>query len=233
MNTTDSTRFPILLFDADDTLLDFQAAQYNALTNLFHKFGHEINDSLRERYNSLNISLWKAYEQGEMTREEVLNTRFSRFFAALGLDIDGEVYELFYHSELNKGHDVIEGVFPLLEQLKQNHEMYIVTNGVADTQYERLTASGLLPYFKQIFVSEAVGYQKPMPEFFHYVFDHIDHFQKEKAIIIGDSLSSDMLGGIQAGIATCWFNRDGKNNTDNLPINYQIKDLNELIKIVN
>lgn len=232
MKNHSNTKYKTLLFDADETLLDFNAAQYDALTNLFHNHGYEINDSIREQYHVLNTSLWKAYERGEIERDEILNTRFSKLFHELGYTIDGIAFEIEYHQELNKGHKIIPGAIQLLDDLKDTHDLYIVTNGVADTQYKRLTASSLLPYFKEIFVSEDTGYQKPQVEFFKYVFERIPNFNPEEAIIIGDSLSSDMQGGISAGIHTCWYNRNGINNSLELPITYEIHDLQELLQIV-
>ena len=232
MDANVTKTYKTILFDADETLLDFSAAQYDALTNLFQMHGHVINDSIRDKYNALNISLWQAYEKGEMSRDEVLNTRFQLLFHQLGYEVDGELYEKEYHLELNKGHQVIPGALQLIEALKNTHNLYIVTNGVADTQYDRLTASGLLPYFKEIFVSEVVGYQKPKIEFFQYVFDRISDFNKEQTIIIGDSLSSDMQGGINAGIDTCWYNPNSLETTLKLPITYEIKDLSQVLNIV-
>lgn len=232
MQTQGKKNYRTLLFDADETLLDFSAAQYDALTTLFKKHGHEINDRIREKYNTLNQSLWRAYEKGDITRDEVLYTRFQLLFHQLGYDVDGVLYEKEYHRELNKGHKIIPGAKQVLEQLKDNYDLYIVTNGVADTQYERLTASGLYPYFKEVFVSEVAGYQKPRIEFFQYAFDRIPGFNKDATIIIGDSLSSDMKGGIDAGIDTCWYNPHHAENTLNLPISYEIKELKEILNIV-
>lgn len=233
MKNHTNTKYKTLLFDADETLLDFNSAQYDALTKLFLSHGFEINDAIREQYHILNTSLWKAYERGEIKREEILNTRFTKLFQTLGHSVDGIAFEKEYHKELNKGHKLIPGAIELLDQLKATHDLYIVTNGVADTQYKRLTASSLLPYFKEIFVSEVTGYQKPQIEFFQYVFERIPNFNPSETIIIGDSLSSDMQGGINAGIDTCWYNRAGITNSLELPITYEIQELRDLIPIVN
>lgn len=232
MNKNTNANYKILLFDADETLLDFESAQYDALTNLFQMHDFQLTDEILEQYNILNINLWRAYERGEITRDEVLNTRFERLFHELGHVVDGVLFEKEYHLELNKGHKIIPGSIELLDQLQDSYDLYIVTNGVADTQYERLTASGLLPYFKEIFVSEVAGYQKPRIEFFEYAFDRIPNFNPKEALIIGDSLSSDMQGGINVGIDTCWYNPKRLENTLGLPITYEIHELKDLLNIV-
>ena len=146
--------------------------------------------------------------------------------------MDGILLEREYQQVLSENHQVIAGAFDLLEQLKNLYDLYIVSNGVAYTQHRRLTESGLAPYFKKIFVSEETGYQKPKIEFFEFVFERIPTFNKAETLIIGDSLSSDMQGGINAGLDTCWYNKNQTENKKKLPITYEIHNLESLLPIL-
>lgn len=225
-------KYKTLLFDADDTLLDFQANQYDALTNLFNKLGYEINDDLREKYNIVNHGLWRQYEEGHIPKEAVLNTRFSSFFETIGIHVDGKETEKLYRQNLNQGAQLIPGAIELCEKLYNTYDLYIVTNGERQTQEVRFKKSGLDKYFKDIFISEAIGYPKPNREFFDYVFNKIENFNKDNSLIIGDSLNSDIKGGINAGIDTCWYNPSRIINTIKATPTYEITTLEEIYEII-
>ena len=184
--------YQTLLFDADDTLLDFKAAEQNALRQLFASLSIELTDNIRNLYHTINHSLWQAFERGEISKDEILATRFRRLFAEINFSNLPDTLESDYQSMLASGHQTITEAFEVLNILMQSHDLYIVSNGVASTQYNRLKASGLYPYFKGVFVSEETGYQKPQIEFFDYVIARIPEFKKENTLIIGDSLSSDI-----------------------------------------
>ena len=225
-------KYKHILFDADDTLLDFQAAEREALNQLFKSLNLPPTDALLEQYHKINHSLWAAFERGEITKDDILSTRFRTLLAEVGLHVDRPNLEVEYQDLLASGHMIIPGVFQILDQLKEHFDLYIVTNGVASTQYSRLNASGLSPYFKDIFISEDTGFQKPQIEFFQYVFDRIPNFDPEKAIIIGDSLSSDMQGGINASIDTCWYNPNRVVNSKRIVVTYEIQTLHQLLDIL-
>lgn len=225
--------YQTLLFDVDDTLLDFGATEDAALNKLFKDQQLTLTPEIKEQYKILNSRLWKAYEDGEMERDEVVNTRFSTLFEQYGLQVDGVALENNYRKYLSEGHQLIEGAMELVKQLSQQFDLYIVTNGESQTQYKRLNDCGLYPYFKNIFVSEDTGFQKPMKEFFDHVFEKIESFDLESTLIIGDSLSADITGGLRVGIDTCWVNlRAKENHTDIIPT-YEIHKLNELYAILN
>lgn len=221
-----------LLFDVDDTLLDFGAAEKQALTLLFEEQQLLLTAEIESRYGQINQSLWKAFEEGKIGRDEVVNTRFSTLFKELEKEIDGILFEQKYRNYLNEGHDLMMGAFDLVQELKDDYDLYIVTNGISKTQYRRLRDSGLYPLFKDIFVSEDTGFQKPMKAYFDYVFARIPNFSKEQTLIIGDSLTSDIKGGQLAGIATCWFNPENKVNETGIEPDYQIQTLEELYQIL-
>lgn len=221
-----------LLFDADDTLLDFKASEQAALRLLFNSLNIPLTKGIHDLYQEINHTLWTEFERGEITKEDILKTRFRKLFAKVGIEITRPNLEAEYQEMLASGHMVIPGVFEVLDQLKEHYELFIVSNGVATTQYNRLHNSGLYPYFKAIFISEETGYQKPQIEFFKYVFARIPDFEISRALIIGDSLTSDIQGGINSGIDTCWYNPNNIHNMKGLPTTYQICNLKELCSIL-
>ncbi len=224
--------YDILLFDADDTILDFKAAEYDGIRSLFSNHGVPTDDATIALYEEINHSLWKSFELGQIKRDEILYKRFELLGESLHLSLNARKMDTDYQLELSKGHKTISGAKELLERLQKTHDLYIVTNGVASTQHSRLTASGLLPYFKDIFVSEAIGYQKPRIEFFDHVFSHIGPFRKDKVLLIGDTLSSDILGGQNAGIDTCWYNPHHKESVPSITCTYEIHSLPDLLPLV-
>ncbi|PGZ97954.1 noncanonical pyrimidine nucleotidase, YjjG family [Bacillus pseudomycoides] len=224
--------YQTLLFDVDDTLLDFAAAERVALRSLFEEQQVPLTAEIEAHYKEINQGLWKSFEDGKLDRDEVVNTRFSILFKKYGQEVDGVLLEKSYRSYLEEGNQLVNGALELITDLQKQYDLYIVTNGVSKTQDKRLRNSGLHPLFKDIFVSEDTGFQKPMKEYFNYVFARIPNFSPEQALIIGDSLSADIKGGQLAGIDTCWLNPEMKpNNTDIIPT-YEIQKLDELYCIL-
>ncbi|MBY8913376.1 YjjG family noncanonical pyrimidine nucleotidase [Bacillus sp. YC2] len=224
--------YQTLLFDIDNTLLDFTASENDALQKLFQDTEIELTAEVEARYKSMNQGLWKAFEEGEMTRDEVVNTRFTLLFKEYGYEADGVLLNQKYRQYLEEGHQLIDGAYELIKSLHPVYDLYIVTNGVSRSQYKRLRDSGLYPFFKDIFVSEDTGFQKPMKEYFDYVFARIPDFSAEQALIIGDSLSADMKGGQMAGLDTCWFNPGQKANESGVVPTYEIHSLDELYDLL-
>ncbi|WP_152392825.1 YjjG family noncanonical pyrimidine nucleotidase [Paenibacillus guangzhouensis] len=225
-------KYRTLLFDVDDTLLDFSAAEREALRLLFEEQNIPFNNEIEANYRKINQGLWKDFEEGKVNRDEVVNTRFTILFKSYDQEVDGILLEKSYRTYLEQGNQLVNGAFQLITDLQNRYDIYIVTNGVSKTQDTRLRASGLHPLFKDIFVSEDTGFHKPMKEFFDYVFARIPNFDVNQALIIGNSLSSDIKGGQIAGIYTCWYNPERKpNNTDIVPT-YEIQKLNELYRLL-
>ena len=217
-----------VLFDVDDTLLDFGKAEAAAIRKTFERIGIPVTDELIRRYSEINAQQWSRFEKGEITREKLLTERFDILFSELGINVPSEMAQASYEYLLGIGHYFVDGAEELLEALKDKYELYIVSNGNASVQDRRLKSAGIIPYFKDIFISERVGFNKPSAEFFDACFEHIPGFEKDKAVIVGDRLSSDILGGINAGVKTCWFNPRGDAPDPDIPADYEIKHLNEL-----
>ncbi len=202
-------KYRILLFDVDNTLLDFDANEEESFRSLLEEMGETWTEELYETYKELNAGLWRQIEKKEITVKEGVNRRFADLMARYGKTVDGRLWEAAYRRYLNQGIQEIPQVHQVLERLKERgYELYVITNGVAETQESRMRRSGLDQYFKELFISERIGAGKPSREFFDYVKTHIPGFCEAEALVIGDSLSSDIKGGADAGIDACWFTRE-------------------------
>ncbi|QIL45778.1 noncanonical pyrimidine nucleotidase, YjjG family [Vagococcus coleopterorum] len=224
--------YKAILFDVDDTLLDFKKGQHHALEKLFADQGVVFTSELKEVYQEKNHQLWSALEAGKISRNDVLGGRFESIFDYLGMKKDGLEMDQLFRQYLNQEAEYLPGAEKVLATLQDKYELYIVTNGVADTQKSRLTKAGMYPYVKDVFISEETGYQKPMTEFFDYVFDRVPHVKPSECLIVGDSLSADIKGGLLYGIDTCWLNPDQKVNTLSQEPTYQIRDISEVLTIL-
>lgn len=224
-------RYETILFDIDDTLLDFKAAEEQALSWLFQDMGVEPSLSVKNTYKKMNQGFWRDHEAGLLSRQDLLDNRFRLFFEQYDREVDGPKTEARYRYYLNQGHQLMENSLEVVQQLSHKEELYVVTNGVSATQHQRLEKSGLAPYFKKFFISEEMGVHKPMKEFFDQVFAEIPQINKEKTVIIGDSLTSDIKGGQMAGIDTIWMNPAQKAATIIEPT-YQIRELTDLYQIL-
>lgn len=223
-------KYPIILLDADDTLLDFGAAEAAAMGDTLRRFGLPDTPEIRWTYSEINIRHWKRLERGEITRAELKISRFREFLAYLGSDADPAACNDFYMSRLGCYSMELPGAADLCRRLAAHRKLYIVTNGTAGIQYRRLGASTLAPYVEKIYISEELGEQKPSKAFFDAVFADLGDPPREDIIILGDSQTSDMLGGKNAGITTCWFNPKGKEATGDW--DYTITRLEEFLSIV-
>ena len=221
-----------LLFDLDDTLLDFGQTQLAAHRAMCEAHAFPFDDSLYAHFKRINDELWRAYEQGLISQTEVLHDRHVRLFQAYGHEVDGAALDRTYREHLARGFHAIEGALDLVHALKDHFRLYIVSNGVSDIQHSRLRGAGLTPHFQGVFVSGDTGYQKPQRGFFDHVFARIPDFSPAETLIIGDSLSADIVGGHRAGIDTCWFNPGAKANHAGVEPTHEIRHYDELRAIV-
>lgn len=230
--TDKNKAYKILLFDVDDTLLDFGANEKAALPKVFAFFGYPLTDELLHTYHRINKQLWDDYEHGKVTMNDMLNSRFAKTMAEFGIAVDGMAWETHYQALLGGGYHIIEDAPAVCQRLAQTHRLFVVTNGVKETQHKRLKLAGLHGWFEDIFNSQSIGYQKPAKAFFDHVKSHIDGFDTRDALIIGDSLNTDIKGGIASGIDTCWFNKRKQECVSDIRSTYTITKLTELYDIL-
>ncbi|WP_432664496.1 YjjG family noncanonical pyrimidine nucleotidase [Wukongibacter baidiensis] len=224
-------KYTTILVDLDGTIFDFRKSEEIALQVCLKKFQYPFDDKLYKKYISINRDLWRKFENDEISKTEVLVGRFELLFKSLNYDIEPSIFNRKYQNELSNSYNLIDGARDILKYLYPKYKLYVVTNGLIKTQMLRLKKTGVISYFSDIFISEAIGCQKPNKEFFNYCFDKILN-DRQHSIIIGDSLTSDILGGNNAGIDTCWFNPDNEINSTNATVNFEIANLAELKNIL-
>ena len=217
-----------IFFDLDDTLLDFGQAEHVAVQKAFRDVGVEPTPALLQRYSEINIGLWEQLERGEIERDTLLVLRFDLLFREMHIDIPGIQCETRYRRYLGIGHYFVEGAEDILSYLAPKYRLYLASNGVSDTQYSRLASAGIGHYFQGIFISEDSGHHKPEKEYFDYCFRQIPDFDPSQALMVGDSLTSDILGGRQAGMKTCWFNPNRKPPRTDIVPDWEIHALTDL-----
>ena len=225
--------FTTVLWDVDNTLLDFPYSQRCAITKCFHDIGREINEEIIERYSAINDSYWKRHERGEITKAQLLTGRFITLFEEYHIeDVDVEAFNASYMEEIGNHFRYLDYSPQICNGLCGKVKQYIVTNGNGEVQRKKLTNSRLLPIMDGMFISEEIGAPKPHKEFFDYCLAHIEEKDKSKILIIGDSLSSDIKGGIDAGIKTCWYRPEGTINASGLKPDYEISELRDVFNII-
>ena len=217
-----------ILLDLDDTILDFHKAEKIALSTTLRKIGIEPTEKILSLYSEINRRHWKLLEVGKLTRHEVLHGRFTELFNTL--NVRGDCYEAqrIYEWELGTGHYFLDGAEALLDALYAKYDLYLASNGTDIVQTRRIASAEIGHYFKELFISQRLGYDKPNPEFFRLAFEKIENFKKEETVIIGDSLSSDILGGINSGITTIWFNPHNYDAQENIRPDYTVYKLDEI-----
>lgn len=221
-----------LFIDLDDTILDFHKAEHIGLCNTLRHYGVEPTEETIALYLQINAAHWRALEKGEMTRKQVNEGRFTALFRELGREVDGRECAAFYLSQLALTHDYLPGAEEAVKSLSGKYRLFVASNGNSSVQTPRMANSGLNRYIEKAFVSEALGQNKPSKAYFDLCFAQIPHFDPAKAIMVGDSLTSDIQGGINAGIPTVWVNPDGKENTTSIRPNYEIASLLDLAEIL-
>lgn len=221
-----------ILLDLDDTILDFRWAENQALTGTLQTFGIQPDEEICQQYSRINLEYWRALERKEVTREQLKVGRFRQLLQELGKEADPAAMGEMYLQRLGQGHRFLPGAQETLEILAEKYRLFLVTNGNPPVQYGRLASAGITHHFEKLFISMEIGHNKPSAEFFDYCFSNIPGFEKEKAIIVGDSLFSDIQGGINAGIKTCWVNPDHRPVREEIVPDYQIERLPELLPIL-
>jgi 2-haloacid dehalogenase len=219
-----------LLFDADDTLFDYPLAEAKALRSTFEHFGQVYRSQYLQIYQIFNRLVWEEFERGETSAAELRLNRFRLLFDEIGIPLYPQDFSQNYLENLAHASDLFPGVADVLKTLSGHYHTAMVTNGLKDVQRPRLQHSAISSFIEKVFISEEMGVAKPASGFFEAVFREIGFPPKAEVLIIGDSLTSDIQGGISYGIDTCWFNPTGKTTT--LPVTYMIKTLGQLLKIL-
>ena len=224
-------KYSTLYFDLDNTILDFTATEHKAIKKLLKLHNLPISNEIIEKYSAINQTWWQRFEKGEIKKSEIFEGRFKEFLKFYGFNASSQKMASDYFGLLAAGHDVIDGAESVLKYVKdRGYTVCITTNGISKTQYRRINESGLKQYFDFIFVSEDAMHQKPEAEYFEYVMQNSNENDKQKILIIGDSMSSDILGGINFGVDTCWLN--GSGGVAVYKPTYEISKISEIINIL-
>ncbi len=217
-----------LLFDADNTLFDFDKGEITALQHTFEQIGYPFEPSYLLEYRKINTQIWLDFEQGKITQKRLKTKRFELLSDALDIPYDSYEVGTQYLANLAKCTFLIDGAENLLQSLRKHFNIAVITNGLAKVQRPRLEQSAIYSYIQKIIISEEVGAAKPDRQIFDVAFEKMNQPAKHEVLLIGDSLTSDIQGGQNYGIDTCWFNSAQKPPHQTLTSTFEIQDLSEL-----
>ena len=220
--------FEYLFLDLDDTILDFHKAERIAIAKTIREFGVEPTEAVISRYHVINKWHWEQLELGKMARAEVLENRFAMLFSELGTEVDKTACARSYERHLAQGHWFLPGAEEAVEALSKKYRLFLASNGTASVQKGRMTSANLSRFFERSFVSQELGHNKPSRAYFEAAFAQIPGFNREKCLMVGDSLTSDVKGGINAGIKTCWVNPTHASGREDIRPDYEIEYLSQL-----
>lgn len=225
-------RYHTILFDADGTLLDFERSEYDALDDVLTAVGLPTTAENHRIYSAANDEQWKLLEKGLVTRAELRTARFRNFLSRIGAEGSPEAMAELYMKALATKRYLIPEALDICRALAEHCRLYIITNGFAYVQEGRFSQSALAPYFQDVFISEKIGVEKPSPLYFEYVKAHIDDFNASQTLVVGDSLTSDIRGGIDAGLDVCWYNPKNKAKPESLPITHIVSSLSAILNLL-
>ncbi len=223
--------YSTLLFDADGTLFDYDTAESKALAATFSDSGLLFTDDYANTYRRVNGRMWADFERGLISQEALRSERFALLFQAIKVDADPLAFSEAYQANLGRAADLIPGSVELLDALHGRYRLLLISNGIPEVQYSRLALSPLEPYFEAIIISGEIGIAKPHPGIFDAAFQAMGYPAKEETLIIGDSLTSDIQGGLNYGIDSCWYNPEGRPANPDITPTYEIRTLGQLLTI--
>lgn len=228
--------YQLIIFDADETLFDFKKSERIALLHTLNDFDIQYDEAYHLKlYQEINQAVWKELEQGLLTQAQLNVLRFSRLGKRLGIGDDKNRMAERYKEHLARASFLFDESLDLVKSLGKKYRLIILSNGLKDVQNGRLRKSVIADYFEEILISEEEGIAKPDPAFFQLAFDRIGFTDRKGALIVGDSLSSDIQGGINFGIDTCWYRREtapAEPHHSHPKPTYVISELTELLKIL-
>lgn len=225
-------RFDIVLLDADETVYDFKLAEKTAVSIVLREFGVDPTDEVIATYSAINLRCWKALERGELSREDLKSTRFRLLFEAIRAPLcDQYAVNMTYERNLAKQSFLLDGALEFVKKLHEYCRIYLATNGLTIPQTGRFSRSAIKPYVDGIYISEQIGHSKPDKAFYDYIFRDLGITDTSHVIMLGDSLTSDMLGGRNAGLTTChYLNGEAPSGSD--LCDYEIADYDEFFEIL-
>lgn len=227
-------KYEVILFDADETLYDFKKSEKEAFKNTVLKFNMEYDENYHLKiYQEINTGIWKEFEQGLITQEKLKVERFKRLADKLQVNFDEISFAKSYMEHLADASFLYDGSTELVEDLKKSHRLSIITNGLTAVQEKRIRQSIIAKHFETIVISEEIAISKPNPKIFEHTLKAINYSDKSKVLMIGDSLTSDIQGGINAGVDTCWYNPNKVKNTTSIKPTYEISNFDELRELLN
>lgn len=227
-------KYKLLLFDADETLFNFEESEKIAFSKTFSEFNLEYNENNHLKlYKKINGELWLKLEKEEIELEELKKSRFKFFFEELGIKIDYEKFNNLYMENLGNSSILLDDTLNLLKEIDKKYKMAIITNGFTNIQSNRIKKSEIAHFFDDIFISEEIGFSKPESEIFEYSVRKLGGFEKNEILMIGDNLVADIMGGLNFGVDTCWVNLKNKENNKGIVPKYEINNLLELLEILN
>lgn len=222
-----------MLFDADNTLFDFDAAEENALSSALEQVGIKLEAEHLNIYTKINKECWRAYEDGVLPKKLLRTRRFELFFETVLIKGNPHEFADSYLHYLSQSAMMIDGALELLQELSKGYQLAMITNGLKEVQRSRLAISGISSFFHSIIISDEIGVSKPHSDFFEYTFNQIGHPNKNKVIVIGDNLNSDIRGGQEFGLDTCWYNPQKKEKELDVDPTFEIQDLQEINSFLN
>ena len=225
-------KYDWIFFDADGTLFDYDAAEAAALEGAFEACGLPYESEIRPLYSEINAGIWRDFELGRIGQKELKTARFDRLFDAVGLTADSTEFSRHYLAILGAQTSLLDGAESLVASLAENVRMLLITNGLAEVQVPRFAASSIHGCFAEIVISGEIGLAKPDPAIFDFAFERIDRPARDRVLMIGDNLGSDILGGANYGLDTCWFNPAGVANGHGVEPTYEIRELHEILDLL-
>lgn len=222
-------KYEVILFDADETLFDFKKSEKEAIKNTFIEFGINYDENYHLKvYQDINSALWKDFELGLITQEKLKTERFKRLSNELNIKFNEFEFAKAYMNHLANGSFLFDDSLNLIESLSKHYKLAIITNGLTAVQKNRIGQSVIANFFDCIVISEEISISKPNPKIFEFTLNKINHMDKSTVLMVGDSLTSDIQGGINFGIDTCWYNPNNSVNNTNFNPTYEVSSLKDL-----
>lgn len=226
-------KYEVILLDLDETLFDFKKTELYALEKTFTLFNIKYDEAYHlAAYSKINTQVWKDLEQGLLTTAELKVERFRRLIEALHLEGEATQWSDTYAKYLGEGAFLLEGAKEFVETLSKKYRLGVITNGIGSVQHSRLERSDLAPYFETVIISEEVKVSKPNAKIFEIALESLNHKNRSTVLMIGDSLTSDIQGGINAGVDTCWYNPQHIDNTKNIEPTYEVHSFEDIKEIL-